>query len=253
MDEPTTNVKPDFRKGAICGIENCRSKRYYEENGLTFCKNGHEQHGKQTIRADEDEYSATRGRKFRQQREVQDQVARIYSGPQALELYLQAYQLILRKQSWTLVHVLHLPGEIELIMKDLWELRLQLLADRLKTGVEKDVVHSSQQQRETETRISRIRKKWDMRGKESPRVSETLALCYMAMTILRVPISLGDLYLWAMKETIPFIRVIREVPKTIRDKLPANYIGALDTQVVTSKCATTALIFQVFAQTGRNP
>ncbi|KAL8832554.1 MAG: hypothetical protein Q9191_000178 [Dirinaria sp. TL-2023a] len=196
MDEPTTSAKPDFRKGPICGIENCRSKRYYEENGLTFCKNGHEQHGKQSTRADEDEYNAAKGRKFRQQRDVQEQVARIYTGRQALELYLQAYQVILRKQSWALVHDLHLPAEIELVIKDLWELRLQLLVDRLKTSVDEEIVHSSQQQSETAdaTSSSQTRTKWDKKGEETPRVLESLALFYMAIAILRVPIGLGHLY-----------------------------------------------------------
>ena len=47
-------------------------------------------------------------------------------------------------------------------------------------------------------------------------------------------------YSWAMKELIPFIRVIREVPKSIIDRLPATYIGALDTKVTASSYATTA-------------
>ena len=47
-------------------------------------------------------------------------------------------------------------------------------------------------------------------------------------------------YSWAIKELVPFIRVIREVPQGIIDRLPATYIGALDTKVTASSYATTA-------------
>ena len=121
---------------------------------------------------------------------------KVYSGAKALELYLQAYQLILRKQCWTLVNVLRLPAEIGPVLKDLWELRLQLLADRLQSKVDNEVVFSSQQESETDdgTRSPQTRKRWDTRGKETPKGSESLALCYMAMIILRLPFSLGDLF-----------------------------------------------------------
>jgi hypothetical protein len=29
-------------KGDICGVENCRAVQYYTEDGLWFCKNGHQ-------------------------------------------------------------------------------------------------------------------------------------------------------------------------------------------------------------------
>lgn len=32
-------------KGRICGVENCRSRRYEEgEDGFLYCQNGHRQH-----------------------------------------------------------------------------------------------------------------------------------------------------------------------------------------------------------------
>lgn len=34
----------EYKKGAPCGIENCRATSYYEENGLIYCKEGHQQH-----------------------------------------------------------------------------------------------------------------------------------------------------------------------------------------------------------------
>lgn len=33
----------DYFKGSRCGFENCKSKRYYIEEGFTYCQDGHQQ------------------------------------------------------------------------------------------------------------------------------------------------------------------------------------------------------------------
>lgn len=40
---PCWNRSMDYTNGPRCGIENCKSKRFYYEDGLKFCKNGHQQ------------------------------------------------------------------------------------------------------------------------------------------------------------------------------------------------------------------
>lgn len=35
-----------------------------------------------------------------------------------------------------------------------------------------------------------------------------------------------------MRQEIPFIRAVREVPREMRDRLPQEYMGALDTRVM---------------------
>jgi len=35
--------KVDLRDGPVCGEDNCRSTRYYDADGFTFCKKGHQQ------------------------------------------------------------------------------------------------------------------------------------------------------------------------------------------------------------------
>lgn len=36
---------------------------------------------------------------------------------------------------------------------------------------------------------------------------------------------------WAYREHIPYVRAVRYVPRAMKDKLPATYLVALDTQV----------------------
>lgn len=33
----------DYFKGSRCGFENCKSNRYYIEEGFTYCQDGHQQ------------------------------------------------------------------------------------------------------------------------------------------------------------------------------------------------------------------
>lgn len=30
-----------YFKGEVCGVDNCRATQYYDEDGQSFCKNGH--------------------------------------------------------------------------------------------------------------------------------------------------------------------------------------------------------------------
>ena len=36
---------------------------------------------------------------------------------------------------------------------------------------------------------------------------------------------------WTVREEIPFIRAVRLVPRKMKEKLPAHFLGALDTRV----------------------
>lgn len=89
-----------------------------------------------------------------------------------------------------------LPAELEVVVKDLWSLRLRLLQHRLQTASDENTVFSSQINSETgtegpehkdlENRRSRI--------KTVPSLIDSLGLCYLGMMMLRLPISLGDMH-----------------------------------------------------------
>lgn len=106
---------------------------------------------------------------------------------------------------------------------------------------------------------------------ESPKLIDTLALCYLGLMLLRVPVGVGvlercvicpscmgfclvkgffNIYIyieedtfiltsytceenksWILKDEIPLIRAIRFIPQDMKDRLPATYHYALDTKV----------------------
>lgn len=89
-----------------------------------------------------------------------------------------------------------LPAELETVVKDLWALRLQLLKSKADPTSDVDTLFSSQPQSETETEVKHdgVGREWKVRGKDMPSLIETLGLCYLGIILLRLPISMGELY-----------------------------------------------------------
>ncbi|KLJ10053.1 hypothetical protein EMPG_14534 [Blastomyces silverae] len=67
---------------------------------------------------------------------------------------------------------------------------------------------------------------------ESPKLIDSLALCYLGLMLLRVPLGVGVLESWILNDEIPLIRAIRFIPQDMKDRLPAAYHYALDTKNV---------------------
>lgn len=90
------------------------------------------------------------------------------------------------------------PAELESIVHDLWALRLQLLKARAEEPSESETapkIFSSQSEIETDITDQEIEPKRRRRsGKDDPTLVDTLALCYLATLLLRLPVSLGDVH-----------------------------------------------------------
>jgi RNA polymerase I-specific transcription initiation factor RRN7 len=119
----------------------------------------------------------------------------VYRGSQALELYLQSYQLVLWKQCYALIHTIGLPTELESVVKDLWALRLQLFREKISEP-DSSVVFSSQPETETESENQDDTKarQWKVQVKGMPTLIHSLGICYLGAILLRLPVSLGDFH-----------------------------------------------------------
>ena len=109
-----------------------------------------------------------------------------------------------------------LPPELEAVVKDLWTIRLPLIEERFSakypiveeesgadeteggsSGAETKLF-SSQDVEDTEVETEGEGKKADQDAPRTeriwPSVTESLALCYMGLMLLRLPVSVGDLH-----------------------------------------------------------
>ncbi|KAF2849671.1 hypothetical protein T440DRAFT_490274 [Plenodomus tracheiphilus IPT5] len=235
-------------KGPICGIENCRSRRYDEgEDGFLYCQNGHRQGG--LVRGDDDEdnlmtAARTVTRKKKEIDENTKKIAKHFSGRQAFDLYLKSLQLILRRQIWFLVHEQGLPPELETVIYDLWALRIAQLSDKIASDTSESESQSQSQvfntletdDGDTSDDERGMLKNTAYRGERKlasmPNLNDTLALCYLGILTLRLPITPGDIYAWVTDGKMAYRRAIKLVPLAMRDRLPATYHAVLDQQTL---------------------
>lgn len=85
--------------------------------------------------------------------------------------------------------------DIKTIVRDLWTLRLSKLLSRLESPQRGDSESQATPPAEDSGDGAPERSaKRGGKGLESPKLVETIALCYMGMLILRLPVGLGELY-----------------------------------------------------------
>jgi RNA polymerase I-specific transcription initiation factor RRN7 len=92
--------------------------------------------------------------------------------------------------------------ELEGVVRDLWALRLQIIKHQDKealdeTDTESQQLFSSQADiSETDDESAREPKK---KENSLPTLIDTLGLCYLGIVVLRIPVSLGDLYKYVLE------------------------------------------------------
>ena len=134
-------------------------------------------------------------------------------GPAATVVYLEAYQLILRKQLYALIHTIGLSSELETVVKNLWRLRLQLLKDKI-SDTSGDGTFSSQPGSETERQNSENKQQHPgkrhrkVKNDGLPTLIETLALCYMGCILLRLPVSIGDIHKYGFLDVSKHVLIL---------------------------------------------
>lgn len=69
-----------------------------------------------------------------------------------------------------------------------------------------------------------------VRSVSTPTLVQSLALCYMGIYLLRLPITLGDLIQWVKQGELVYLRAIKGIPREMKDRLPAQYHYQLDPQ-----------------------
>jgi RNA polymerase I-specific transcription initiation factor RRN7 len=222
----------------------CGDRKFYLENGMRFCSaNGHEievrfifapfyahlypgqgneltdDAGKGFVQYDigDEEDSGRQGVVARRQKEIRERENRHLTGLAGQSLYLEALQLVLRNQLQYFIREKGYREELETIARDLWDLRIRAfssLAPEKETSSVKLEMFSSQsllEEAEDNRPGGSRSRSWDPDRNSDwpmPRVIDTLALCYLSCLLLKVPISIGQLYNWTTRGDIPYERMV---------------------------------------------
>ncbi|KAK4926367.1 hypothetical protein LTR66_016349, partial [Elasticomyces elasticus] len=154
-------------------------------------------------------------------------------GREGFEHYLLCYQFVLRKQVYWLVHEKDLPAELETIVHDLWSLRLQGLQSRVPPNLDADaeksrMVFSSQSEGDIDTENeSRGAPEHNNKVSGTPRLLDAIALCYVGILLLRLPVTVGDLHAWVNTGQLLYYAAHKALPSSMKERLAGTYHNEL--------------------------
>ncbi|PHH71781.1 hypothetical protein CDD80_4994 [Ophiocordyceps camponoti-rufipedis] len=207
-----------MHRGEQC--PHCGSRRWYLQDGLGYCSRGHQIQDFVELGADEEE------------EEDADCSGRVYlkkedhklSGPKGKLLYLEALQVLLRKQVLWLVKNKGYGQQLETVVRDLWDVRTRGF-NFLFTAKDNDETAISD---EDDPWTEPVRAQdWRLENDNMPRLQETIAICYLGAQLLRIPLRQADLLLWANKGEMPYRTFFGDLPRNIQARMPMSYARAL--------------------------
>nr|CDP26956.1 Putative protein of unknown function [Podospora anserina S mat+] len=236
-----------FPSGQTCS--ECPAKKWYLDNGMRFCQNGHRVERPQGyVQFDVDQEGdgfGSMGKTLTVKKEKREKPKQQLSGNEGRKLYLECLQLILRKQLRWLIKEKRLNGELEGVVRDLWLLRVGGFKGiekkreeaeeggagerrkKRRRGVSVDegeeeegglMMFSSQTEGEGEK--GNRRRDWGSELWDLPGVMDTLGLVYLGCVMRGEPVRVGDVWRWARNGWMPFLSAIDYIPKEWKDRLP---------------------------------
>lgn len=167
----------------------------------------------------EEEESGQMGSVARREKQQKEREKRQLSGHEGKALYLEALQLLLRRQTMFLVREKGYQNEVEIVVRDLWDLRLRgytpLTTESAATDIPLELFSSqpntSEDEEETPHKPWSRARYWNSQTGTSwplPKAPETLALCYLGCLLLQIPTRLRDLQMWALNGGLPYLKAV---------------------------------------------
>ncbi|KAF3095371.1 Pol I core factor CF [Orbilia oligospora] len=253
------------QKGERCGIDNCRSRFYHLADGQWTCSNGHVQEGRLDIREDE-EYQPRKGDRLVIERDDSQAVEeKVFTGKKGLSLFLQAFQFILRKQVAWLIDEQKFPKEFQLIVRDLWTLRLESIyserssrapsassgytsaAESLastgsqaypsdpETASQRSTTSLSRPHSRTTTRsrsTSRGRNAFSKPKETIPKLLDTISILYIAASLINLPLEITTVHRWIIEQDIVYFRAIKWLPVDMVGKMEVKWKRKFEPKVM---------------------
>lgn len=205
----------------------------------------------------EEEEAGLMGTVSKKQKAVREKERRQLTGEAGKLLYIEALQLLLRKQLLWLIKERGHREELETVVRDLWDLRIRG-ATALGQGTAAAVAASDDvlEVFSSQPTVVETTQAWTSRSKAQdwnpdrglswpvPRMTDTLALCYLGCYLLRIPTRLGELIKWANDLHFPYRHAVgrlakhnkfpilitaqfHQLPFEMQERMPSHYIKLL--------------------------
>jgi RNA polymerase I-specific transcription initiation factor RRN7 len=130
-----------------------------------------------------------------------------------------------------------------MVIFDLWALRVAQLSEKIASGDQESesqsqVYNTLESEDDDTTNHERgtisTPKGRDKKLQGTPNLYDCLALCYLGISTLRLPMTPGDIYAWVTDGKMAYRRAIKLLPLAMKDRLPSSYHAVLDPQTMMS-------------------
>lgn len=210
----------------------CGSGRWYLQDGLGYCSRGHQIQGFVEFGAEEEEKEDEEVGTWASENPQGPQLS---SGPDEKLVFLYVLQTLLQKQVRWLVSNKGYGRQLETVVRDLWDVRTRECSFLLSAEGHGEMetcppspdakeMNASRAEEETNSCAEDIKRS---AGWQKPRVSETIALCFLGAQLLRLPIRQADLLKWANDGEMPYKTVFLDLPLKTRERIPISYFHEL--------------------------
>lgn len=234
--------------------DQCGTRKWYAEDALRYCRNGHRLEGYAEHDAGEDEFG-TMGKTTRKKKEQPKHQAKKLAGAAGRRLYIEVLEQILRQQVWWLVKERKFPALLEGVVKSLWDARKGYIQQAIGTARD-DSAPEEPQAEDDDGELSDgpapPNRTWTPQGGKRlklPMLVDTLAHCCLGCTLMRLPVTTADFHNWAQRGDIVFLTAVRTgasaqedkgddsrrvqintIPKTTQERLPPEFHRSLQVQ-----------------------
>lgn len=237
----------------------CGTTSFHIDAGLTYCANGHEQGAGFVAAEDEADFLRTRGGKLHRDAVKEKKSrggdggkgergqGRVLRGSEGWELWAKGWGRVLWGVCVGVVRMMGLGEgegeEVWRVVRGLWEVRLGVLVEEwegmrvgqegmgvgegLLTGEETSATEDDEGVTDAEEGGKKMKV-----PKGTPKLIDAAALVYLALLLMRRPLSLSRLYAAIQREEVSYIRAVRHLPQDLRERLAPEYYRALDTTTI---------------------
>jgi RNA polymerase I-specific transcription initiation factor RRN7 len=211
---------------------------------------------------DDDDWNRRGGKVHRVRVERRERVRRVRRGREAAELWVRGMGWCVWRGCWAVGGLLWGGAEGEEgreggedvggeegreekgkrdelwgVVKGLWALRVGELVQRWDAeqtefpvedtdATDTEVSTEAEGNDEEETKAEMRKRHVYLR--HAPKLLDTVVLQYIALLLIRYPVSLSSVYDWVQTEALPYIRAIRHIPIEIKGRLPPEYHFSFD-------------------------
>ena len=207
--------------------------------------------GDGAVVVDDADWNRRGGKMHRVKGEKRVRVRRTARGREAAELWVRGMGWVVWRESWAVARLVagedigkeetkrveDVGGELWGLVKGMWALRVSQLMARWDAeqadlppedtdATETEVSSDGGEDRE-ETKAEERKRHTFLR--HAPKLVDTVVLQYLALLLMRHPVSLSTIHEWVQTEALPYVRAIRDLPSEIKVRLPPEYHLSFDT------------------------